>query len=757
LKEPSPLHSLEWLSLSPLPTWLCWAALLALLALLVFHYRGLLEERNASMRRLLWGLRLLAAAMLLLFVVEPGRRSRTLAHVPGRIAVLVDQTASMQLPTRPGAETRAAEAAKVVQTLLEQSGERPERVELFALGESLRPVTLASLKEETPQAEHTDLLAGLQALQQATQGSKALLGVVLLSDGADNTRLRHGLSAQAEAFLKSLKIPVSTVLIGEENLKDIAIERIHSDGFAFVRSKLQVDASVRIRGFRGKKFNLMLKSEGQVLASKEMEAELEDELQTISFEVVPDRTGRFVYTVAAEVFPEEVLTDNNERSFSLKIMRDRIRVLLVSGRPSWEGRFLRGLLKEDSNIELISFYILRNHDDPTEVSDESQEMSLIPFPMRDIFDEQLLSFDVVVFQNFGYNEPQLMVSVYEGNLERYLFRGGAFLLMGGDRSLGESKQGFQELARALPVEATGKADLQKFNPKLTPKALRHPIMAYGKNNEETKHLWAQLPPLQGINRTRAKKTATVLLEHPTLYTGEQKLPVFALWEYGRGRVAALMVDSTWHWAFRAHSTGAPSHNYERFFKNTLRWLSRDPDLMPLQISADAPRFSTGKTVGATLKTRTADYAPAPHTRVSVELLSSEKQQQIQKLEVETDTEGHAHLEFHGLDKGAYTLWARSVVAAEQESQDAFIIEPLGEELLSARTSAALLKALAEATQGRFFKSHSVSFKDIPLHKPTPVEMGRSRDEPQWDKWYFFLLFVVCCVLEWALRRSLGYV
>jgi len=755
--EPSALHTSEWLSLSPLPTWVWWGAVLACGVSLGAGYWGLRRERNALMRRLLLGLRWAAAGLLLLFLLEPGQRSRTLAHLPGRIAVLVDQTASMQLPSRPGGETRMAEAVKVVRRLLEPSGERPESIELFGFGESLTPVNLASLEEETPKAEHTDLLGGLRALSQAAQGSKPLVGVVLVSDGADNTRLRHGMNAQAAEFLKGLQIPVSTVLVGEENLKDIAVERIQSDGFAFIRSKLQVDAGIRVRGFRGKKLSVALKSEGQLIASKEIQAELEDEVQTVSFEMTPDRTGRFVYTIAAEVFPEEVLVDNNERSFSLKVIRDRIRVLLVSGRPSWEERFLRGLLKEDSNIELVSFYILRNHDDATEVSNEGEEMSLIPFPMREIFDEQLASFDVVIFQNFGYTEPQLMVSLYEGNLERYLFKGGAFLLMGGDRSLGESRQGFQELARALPIEAAGRAEIHPFSPQPTAEGLRHPITALGKDGEETKRLWAQLPPLQGMNRTRAKKAATVLLEHPTLSMGAPKLPVFALWEYGRGRIAALMVDSTWHWAFTAHSTGAPSHIYERFFKNTLRWLTRDPDLTPLLIAADAPRFSTGKGVGASLKTRTADYAAAPHTRLSLELTSLEKQQRVQMLELETDAEGHAHVEFNGLEKGAYKLLARSLSSAEQESQDAFFIEPLGEERSSARVSSSLLKSMAESTQGRFFKSHAVSLKELPLNQPAPIEIDRSKDEPKWDKWYFFVLFLVCCILEWALRRRLGYV
>src|SRR5439155_12254982 len=112
----------------------------------------------------------------------------------------------------------------------------------------------------------------------------------------------------------------------------------------------------------------------QIVANRAIHFESDDDVQTVSFTFTPDQTGRFVYTVAVPVFPDEAVIENNTKSFALKVIRDRVRVLLVAGRPSWDERFLRGLLRQDPNVELISFYILRSNSDVYQSNDEEREL-----------------------------------------------------------------------------------------------------------------------------------------------------------------------------------------------------------------------------------------------------------------------------------------------------------------------------------------------------------------------------------------------
>ena len=129
------------------------------------------------------------------------------------------------------------------------------------------------------------------------------------------------------------------------------------------------------------------------------------------------------------MFPDEAVTENNTRSFVLKVIRDRVRVLLVVGRPTL-GRALpaRAAASRTPTWTWSSFYILRTSNDDTQTRNPERELSLIPFPMEEIFDTKLHTFDVVVFQNFGYAEPALSIASYERNLEQYVAGGGALLV-----------------------------------------------------------------------------------------------------------------------------------------------------------------------------------------------------------------------------------------------------------------------------------------------------------------------------------------
>ena len=115
----------------------------------------------------------------------------------------------------------------------------------------------------------------------------------------------------------------------------------------------------------------------------------------------------------------------------LRVIRDRVRVLLVAGRPSWDVRFLRGLLKQDPNVDLVSFFILRsNADQPG----PQEDLSLIPFPVAEIFGEQLRTFDAVLFVNFAYAPYRgLEIERFLPNLRDYVRNGGALAMVGGEQ------------------------------------------------------------------------------------------------------------------------------------------------------------------------------------------------------------------------------------------------------------------------------------------------------------------------------------
>ncbi|NRD61253.1 theronine dehydrogenase [Corallococcus exiguus] len=759
MNSPS-FNAWKLVSLSPLPVWALVLLGVGLVVGIALAAWGVRREPSRGRKLLLWGLRLGAGVAAFFFLLEPGIRHLQVARMKNRVAVLVDRSASMNFPSEPGGPTRSAQVAAFLEKAAPTFASWQDRftVEVYGVDPELAPVTAAQLAQEPARAGTTDLLAALRSAASGGQGSRKLSGVLLFSDGADNTELKAGAVGRARAALTDLGVPVSTFLVGQEALKDLSVEGLKVDDFAFVRNSLTVEVEIHGRGFSGQDIPVVLSQEGKTVASKLVKMTTGDDVKPVSFTFTPDQTGRFVYTVTVPTFPDEAVSDNNSRSFTLKVIRDRVRVLLVVGRPSWDERFLRGLLKQDANVDLVSFYILRTLSDDTGVSNE-RELSLIPFPMEEIFDTKLHTFDVVIFQNFGYSDPSLSIAEYERNLERYIHEGGAFVMIGGDSVLGEGRASMPTLMEALPVEAAGPANAEPFRPRLTPEGLRHPVTSIGTGAASTEATWGELLPIPGANLTRARPGATVLMDHPFMTVDGKNAPLVSVWDYGRGRAMVVATDATWSWAFTAHRDGSPNRAYDRFWGNALRWLVRDPDLTTLKVTADPPSVEPGRPVGVVVQARMADYQPADGAQVRAELFSVATQKPVAVQTGTTGADGVVRLEFAPPAPGPYKLLASAKKGETDlgKGEDAVAVRAVGPELSDASVRPTLMEQIASVTEGKAYKLPQDGMPDVPLLDPPVVEVGRAKDQPLWDRWYYLVALIALLGAEWFARRRFGYV
>ncbi|QAT87641.1 hypothetical protein EJ065_6112 [Corallococcus coralloides] len=759
MNSPS-FNAWKLVSLSPLPVWALVLLGVGLVLGIALAAWGVRREPSRGRKLLLWGLRLGAGVAAFFFLLEPGIRHLQVARMKNRVAVLVDRSASMNFPSEPGGPTRSAQVAAFLEKAAPTFASWQDRftVEVYGVDPELSPVTAAQLAQEPARAGTTDLLAALRSAASGGQGSRKLSGVLLFSDGADNTELKAGAVGRARAALTDLGVPVSTFLVGQEALKDLSVEGLKVDDFAFVRNSLTVEVEIHGRGFSGQDIPVVLSQEGKTVASKLVKMTTGDDVKPVSFTFTPDQTGRFVYTVTVPTFPDEAVSDNNSRSFTLKVIRDRVRVLLVVGRPSWDERFLRGLLKQDANVDLVSFYILRTLSDDPGVSNE-RELSLIPFPMEEIFDTKLHTFDVVIFQNFGYSDPSLSIAEYERNLERYIHEGGAFVMIGGDSVLGEGRASMPTLMEALPVEAAGPANAEPFKPRLTPEGLRHPVTSIGTGAASTEGTWGELAPIPGANLTRARPGATVLMDHPFMTVDGKNAPLVSVWDYGRGRAMVVATDATWSWAFTAHRDGSPNRAYDRFWGNALRWLVRDPDLTTLKVTADPPSVEPGRPVGVVVQARMADYQPAEGAQVRVELFSVATQKPVAVQTGTAGADGVVRLEFAPPAPGPYKLLASAKKGETDlgKGEDAVAVRAVGPELSDASVRPTLMEQIASVTEGKAYKLPQDGMPDVPLLDPPVVEVGRAKDQPLWDRWYYLVALIALLGAEWFARRRFGYV
>ena len=157
--------------------------------------------------------------------------------------------------------------------------------------------------------------------------------------------------------------------------------------------------------------------------------------------------------IELEVAPVEgeIAVDTNRAVVNIEGVRDKLRVLLVSGKPHPGERMWRNLLKSDANVDLVHFTILRP---PEKGADGTpiNELSLIAFPVA-VVRPQDQDFDLIIFDR--YAQQSILPYVYLENIAKYVRDGGALLVLEGQGFSTPSGLYYSPLGDISPAEPSG--------------------------------------------------------------------------------------------------------------------------------------------------------------------------------------------------------------------------------------------------------------------------------------------------------------
>lgn len=722
---------------------------------------GMVRARVRRGGPVLLALRLLALLACLTVALEPTLELREITRIRNHIAILVDTSRSMSVSPPSGGASRLerasaslrAEAGRIAAWRAEGHG-----VDFYALGEALTATD--GDFSGPPAAEATRIGEALTELRGRYAG-RDLGAVILYSDGIDNGRIGAGpLDPETREALAALGAPVHTVAIGESSLNDLAIAQVLADDFAFVRTPIKLEAIVRHSGLGGRLVEVSLLRDGQLMDVRTVRLEGAASETKVSFPFTPQQPGSSVFEIRTPVLAGEALATNNSHAFSLKIIRDRVRILHVSGRPSWDVRFLRAMLRLDPNVDLVSFFILRTREDDSPW-DQRRELSLIPFPHREIFDEQLHSFDLLIFHNFNYQPYE--VGAFLPGVRDYVLGGGALAMIGGDLSFAAGAYGASPLAAVLPVELDGIPTARegayqpgRYRPRLTAEGQSHPVTALALDARANERRWDGLPPIEGLNRAaRVRAGATVLMTHPREKTSDgQPAPVLAVADMGKGRTLGLLTDSAWHWGFLAAGAGDDGRAFQRFWDNAIRWLVRDPALTLLRVELDRTDTRRGQAVPVRLRSLHADYTPAGDVEIALEVIAVGAEAPARELRAVTGAQGEATIELADLPPGAYRLRARATIDGRAiEESRTLVVRPEGRELEDVIARPDWLAALSEASGGEAYRDE---LGRAPIKPMRQERLGRRRAIELGAHPGLMVLALALLCAEWYLRRRWGY-
>lgn len=508
-----------------------------------------------------WWLRGLAGLALLAAMANPSLQQEDRAPLSDIVMVVVDESASQRIAGRP--DQNEAALANVTQQLNRQPNTE------------MRVVTLG----DAPGDQGTALMSALsQALAEEPQGRVA--GIILITDG----RVHDMENAPA------LPAPLHVLLTGEPDDWDRRLVVSNAPAFAIL----------------GETFNLTLRIEDQGAAPPTESVDLSISIDGDTPMILPVPVGRDIelpvqlshagMNVLQFTVPDaegELTNRNNSAVVQINGVRDRLRVLLVSGEPHPGERTWRNLLKSDAAVDLVHFTILRPPDKQDGVP--VNELSLIAFPTRELFLEKIDEFDLIIFDR--YRRRGILPNAYLDNIRNYVEQGGAVLVSSGPEYGGAESIYRSPLAAILPGAPTARVFEEGFVPQITDLGARHPVTA---------GLDALSPPAAegdgpGWGRWFRLVDVNVPPAASVVMSGMDDRPLLALDRVGEGRVALMASDHSWLWD-RGYEGGGPQLE---LLRRLAHWMMREPELEEEALSV-TPTGQQMRIIRRTLEDEAAD-------------------------------------------------------------------------------------------------------------------------------------------------------
>jgi hypothetical protein len=496
---------------------------LAVLAALAAGAALVLAGRSAILRAL-------ALVVLTAALADPSLVFEDREPVKDVVSVVVDRSASNRLADR-AAQTDAA-VAEIERQLRGIPNVEPRIVEL---------------RDAQGSNDGTRLFEALSS-SLADVPSERVAGAIAITDG-----LAHDAPANAETL--GLRAPLHVLTTGRNAEIDRRIVLVDSPRFGIVGKDQIIRLRVVDKGGPGRA-GLTIRRDGEIVARREVATG-----QTVQVPVRIDRGGPNVIEIEAQPIDNELTLANNRAVITIEGVRDKLRVLLVSGEPHPGERTWRNLLKADANVDLVHFTILR----PPEKQDGTpiNELSLIAFPTRELFQVKIKEFDLIIFDR--YANQSILPLLYFENIVRYVRDGGALLVAAGPEYAGSQTLARTPLGQILPALPDGSVIDEAYRAQVSEPGKRHPVTRDLPGSEVSPPRWGEWLRMVGA-QARAGGAPVM--------TGPGDRPLLMLAREQKGRVALFLSDHAWLWA-RGFRDGGP---YLDLLRRLSHWLMKEPEL-----------------------------------------------------------------------------------------------------------------------------------------------------------------------------------
>ena len=740
------------LRLAPSPgSYIAGALVAAFVLLTIVTYRGVRTRGRPRDRIVLTALRVSALLLLALCLFRPVLVVKAAVPQQNFLAVLVDDSRSMQIADWNGQQARGAfvrEAfmapdAPIMKALADRFVIRTFRFSSSA-------ARLAGDAELTFAGAQTKIGAALDGVRQELAGLP-LAGMVVVSDGADTT---DASLSDALLALKAAAVPVFTVGVGRDRLsRDVQIDRVSTPRVALKGTSLVVDAVVTQTGYAGETVSLNVEDEGRIVGSQDVKLPADGEPASVRVRFIASDAGTRVFRFSITPRPGELVTQNNARESLIDVSDRRERILYFEGEPRFEMKFIRRAVKDDTNLHVVA--LQRTADNKyLRIDVDTPEQLLGGFPKTR---EELFSYRGLVLGSIeagAFTGDQLrMISEF---VER---RGGGLLMLGGARAFAEGGYADTPVAEAMPVVLTRLArssdnpDVTHIKVKPTRAGEAHGVTQIAINEAASAARWNDLPTLTSVNAIRAVKPgATVLLSGFDDRRREQV--VLASQRYGRGKALAFPVQDSWTWQMDA---GIPldDQTHENYWRQLLRWVVDGvPDAVDVHTSTN--RVEPGEEVALVADVVDPTFVEVNDAHVVAKVTGPKGVPVDVPMQWTGERNGQYRATFTASEQGIYaaqveaTRGGRSLGIGRMQVRST----PGDAEYFDPTMHAARLQRVAEETGGRFYTPETAAGLPEDL-KYTGRGVTTVEERELWHMPVVLMLLLGLVGAEWGYRRVAG--
>ena len=737
-------------------------AVVAIALLMGLIWFGPSRHKISRARRIVLALpRAIVIALVILAMLRPTLIYTQTKKQAATLVVMADQSRSMTVPDAVGNKTRWNALSNAIEEATPELEKLQRDFELkaYTFDGELHETTAESGKialPEKPEGQQTALGAAIEDVLNREAG-KRLLGVVLLSDGAQRAYAPRDIPPQtAAARLKHLGYPVFAFPIGQSRglgeAKDVSVKDLIVDPTVFVKNELAISGQVRVDGFVNVDIPVRLLFETspgkmEVVAQKKVKATADGQLIPVTFSYAPQMPGECRLTLEAGEQRGELVTTNNRLSTFVNVLKGGLNVLYMEGALRVEQKFIRRALDSspDTKVDCVRIDLRDPKNRPANLAERFKPGKYDVYILGDI--------DASAFQGNELADLAACVS-----------RGAGLIMLGGFQTFGSGGYADTPLANVLPV-TMNQLDRQQPNEPLRtdlhwpgPLAMRptalgatHFSLLLAGDAKENAALWAKLPPLDGANKFHDLAPAAMVLASAGL-----DKPLLVAHNFGDGRVMAFAGDSTWRWWMRGYDAA-----FKRFWRQIVLWLARKDKMQEgnVWIRLAQRRFAPIERADFTVGANGPSGEPIADATFQVELLLPNGTRRPVPLVRQDEQMAGSLRDLQAA--GDYILEATATQKDKvlgSKARARFLVFQQDLELDNAAADVSTMESLAAMTGGRSLAPEQLPGLVRQLTEETQhLDVQQETKKTFWDTWTFFLVLVSLLGVEWYLRKRWGLV